>query len=89
MREPAEITKESAIHIVKCKIRMMLKNNKYGILERIPLEMALKDDGPIEQVAEILWGEGLSITVDLNDKKHKEWLANGVVELDEKNEKQP
>jgi len=68
---------------------MMLKNNKYGILERIPLEMALKDDGPIEQVAEILWGEGLSITVDLNDKKHKEWLANGVVELDEKNEKQP
>ncbi len=49
----------------------------------MPLEMALKDGGPVEQIAEMMWSEGLFMTVDLNDKKHKEWISNGVVELAE------
>ncbi len=82
MRNPAEITKESAIHVVKVKIGLMLKDKRLSLLQRLPLEMAMKPDGPIEQVADILWGEGLAISIDKNSTKHQDWLARGVVELE-------
>lgn len=87
MRHPAEITKESFIHVVKCKVRTILKTEKLSFVQRMPLEMALQDDGPVEQIAEMMWSEGLVVTVDLNEKKHKDWITKGVVELAEATEK--
>jgi hypothetical protein len=81
MRRPVEITQASAVHVVKCKIRELLKSPGLNFFQRMPLEMALKDGGPVEQIAEMMWSEGLHMTVDLEDKKHKNWIENGVVEL--------
>lgn len=81
-RSPAEITRIAAINIAKWKVAELCKQPGTPMLTRFALQTALKGDA-VEQIADVLYGSGLKLTIDLNDPAHKSWLESGAVKLEE------
>lgn len=76
MRDPAEITRTSAVNIAKWRIQDMLDTDKsLSMMQAFALRTALADGGAIEQIADILYDCGLKITVDKNNPTHQDWLT--------------
>lgn len=83
-RDPVEINQASAEYLAKCRIKQMLAdpNAKLDFIKRMALKASLEDDGPVDQIADMLWGMGLRMTVDKNNPDHKTWIETGVVFLE-------
>lgn len=83
MRNPAEITKESAAHIAKWRIKEILDEDKnMPLLERMAMQSAIQKGGGVDKIADILYDLGLRISVDQDSEEHAAWIKGGVVVLE-------
>lgn len=79
-RSPVEITQESAAWLAKQRLEQMLPT--LSAVKAFVVKQSIKDGGTIDEIAKILYELGLKITIDNNNEEHKQWVADGVVELD-------
>ncbi len=91
-RDPVEINQTSAANLAKWRIGEMLKElegkssfNLQVTLRKVALNAALAPGGGIDEIATVLYGMGLRLTVDKNNPQHKFWIDNHQVwpEVDE------
>ena len=75
-RNPVEIDKKSAINIAKWRIGEKAKTEK-DFVTKMMLQTALQPGGGVEQIAEILYGMGVRLSIDRNDPDHASWLSTG------------
>lgn len=78
-RQSVEITRESAAHIAKWKIKQILdqKDNGLSMMQKMAMGVALQDGGGVDQIAGILYGSKIHLALDINDPEHKSWLDSG------------
>jgi len=83
MREPAEITKDSAAYIAKWRIRTILESDKsIGFVKKFAMEAAAKDGGGVDEIADVLYSLGLKLSIDMNNPVHKAWVEGRAVFLE-------
>lgn len=83
MRDPADITKRSAINVAKSRIEEILaEDQNMGTMARIAMKSAIQPGGGLYQIADMLYDMGLRISIDKNNPEHQDWLKIRAVELE-------
>lgn len=81
-RNPVEITEESAASIAKWRIKEMIDNGSMDFIKKMAMQSAIQKGGGVDEIARILYGMGLRLTVDKNNETHQKWIAaRAVVEI--------
>ncbi len=91
MRDPAEITKKCAASIAKWRIGEMLAElertsgtfDLQATLRKVALKTAVAPGGGIDEIADVLYGMGLKLTIDKNNPVHQKWIEGGAIILEE------
>lgn len=91
MRQPAEITQESAASIAKWRMRELLEADKkllspqrMPMMKSFAMGQAIQADGGVDEIAKMLYALGIKLSIDKNNPDHKEWIRLGAVEIEQK-----
>lgn len=83
MRDSVEITKASAAHIAKWRIKEILDQDKnMPLFKKMAMQSAIAKGGGVDEIADILYELGLKISIDKNNPDHKSWIDGKVVVLE-------
>lgn len=83
MRAPVEITKESAVYIAKYFVGEQAKKET-NFIRKFALNSSLEPGGGIDQIADMLYGLGIKLSIDKSNTDHVEWLRSGAAVEDKK-----
>ncbi len=80
MRSPVEINQRSAASIAKWRMQQIIDTDKsLSLLKKFAMEQAIKKGGGVDEIAEMLYGMGIRLSIDQNTPEHAEWISGGYV----------
>lgn len=79
-RDPVEITRDSAAHIAKWRMKEMLAaDQNMPLLKRMAMQQAVQKGGGVDEIADMLYAMGIRLSIDRNDDDHRAWIEAKVV----------